>query len=131
MSESLQILPNVASTIALIVFLIGRFQVKKNIKLHIKLMSLAMLMDFILVFGLTIFRNALGTVAGGSISTLLALHVSLALTTILCYFIAIYLGFKLKKGDRSHLKSMRILDNVILPVRLLNSYTSWLLFIGI
>ncbi|MCB0355547.1 MAG: hypothetical protein KDD40_00980 [Bdellovibrionales bacterium] len=124
-----KLLPNVISSIALIIFLIGRFQVKKNLKLHIKLMSLAMTIDILLVIALVLMRNALGTVVSGKMSGILMVHVPIAISTVIAYGFATYFGLKLKRGQRQYLKHMRITDKVVIPLRLLNTFTSWLLFI--
>ena len=126
-SEISKMLPNVISSIALILFLYGRFQVKKNLPLHIKLMSSAMIIDVLLVFALVVMRNALGTVISGDMSGMLMVHVPIAILTVVGYGFATFLGLNLKKGQRQYLKPMRLLDKVLVPLRVLNTVTSWLL----
>ncbi len=124
-----QILPNVISTFTLVLFFTGRLLVKKNLRLHIRFISLAMIIDVGLVLALVIFRNALGTVVGGDMSSMLKLHVAIAISTIIGYAYATFLGLKLVKGQRRYLRQMRTLDPILLSLRFLNTYTSWLLFI--
>ncbi|MCB0390856.1 MAG: hypothetical protein KDD58_06190 [Bdellovibrionales bacterium] len=128
-SENLILVPNVVSSIALIIFLVGRFQVKRNLQLHIKLMSTAMIIDVLLVVALVITRNALGTVISGDMSGMLLIHVPIAISTVIGYGFATYFGLKLKKGQRQYLKHMRITDKVVVPLRILNTTTSWLLLV--
>ena len=127
MSLDLQILPNVISTVSLIVFLIGRLLVKKNLKLHIYMMSSAMFVDILLVVALVIFRNALGTVFSGNLNWLLVVHILIAITTVISYGFAFYFGIQLKKGNLSFLKPMKRIDPYVLALRILTSHTSWLL----
>jgi hypothetical protein len=127
MSLDLQMLPNVISTVSLIVFLIGRLLVNKNLKLHIYMMSSAMVVDILLVLSLVIFRNALGTVLSGNLNWLLVVHILIAVSTIIGYGFAFYFGLQLKKGNRSFLKPMKTIDPYILSLRILTSHTSWLL----
>lgn len=129
-SEALKLIPNVVSSIALVIFLVGRFQVKKNLRLHIQLMSTAMVIDVVLVIALIVMRNALGTVINGNLSGMLLIHVPIAIATVIGYGFATYFGLKLKYGHSEYLKHMRFLDRIIVPLRILNTTTSWLLLVG-
>lgn len=126
-STSLTLLPNVVSSIVLLIFLFGRFQVKKNLKLHIQLMSTAMIIDVLLVIVLVVTRNALGTVVSGEMSGILLVHVPIAILTVVSYGFAAFYGIKLKKGQRKYLKHMRVVDKLVVPLRILNTTTSWML----
>ena len=88
-----------------------------------------MIIDVLLVLALVIGRNALGTVVSGNMGGLLLIHVPIAISTVIGYVFATFYGLKLKKGQRSYLKHMRILDKFLVPTRVLNTLTSWVLLI--
>lgn len=129
MFEAQSLFPNLISTITLGIFLFGRWQVKRNLQLHILLMSVAMLIDVLLVIALVFMRNALGTVFSGDVSGMLLIHIPIAITTVIGYGFALYFGIKLKNGQRQHISSMRWLDRGLVPLRVLNTVTSWTLLL--
>ena len=120
--------PNVVSSIALVIFLYGRSQVKKNLNLHKWLMATAMSIDVALIATLTIKRDAVGTVASGEMSTLLWIHVPIAISTVIGYVFAVYFVTRIMKGQRRYLKHIRIADKIIVPLRILTTITSLMLY---
>ncbi|MCB9027379.1 MAG: hypothetical protein H6625_13740 [Bdellovibrionaceae bacterium] len=93
-------------------------------------MSTAMIIDVALVIVLVFKRNALGTVVTGNLHGMLLVHVPIAIATVIGYGFATFFGIKLKNGHKKYLKHMRFLDSIIVPLRILNTTTSWLLFIS-
>lgn len=87
-----------------------------------------MALDLTLILYLTFFRKAL-TKISPEMSTLLIVHVLLALSTVVGYVLIVRAGLKLMKGDENSRLTMRRLDRIVMPLRVLVLLTStWLAF---
>lgn len=119
---------NGISAAILLLLLWGRSLAKKNLRAHIRVVSVAMLLDLLLVLYLAVAREAL-TKVNLSMPWLLTVHVSLALGVLLFYVLVTHAGWNLLKGRESYRKRLRFLDRVIVPTRILVLVTSTALFL--
>ncbi len=117
---------NISSFLILILLFYGRSLRHSNKKKHALIMSLVIGLDLILVLALVFMRNALGQV-DTDMHWSLMVHLPFAVGTLLLYFVALFVGIKLLKGDRSYLGKMRFLDRLIMPGRTLTFLTSVLM----
>ena len=90
-------------------------------------MSLAKIVaDILLVLSLVFMRDALGQVTL-TMPLLLKVHVSIAVSTVLAYLGALFVGTQLLRGRLSYRPAMRALDRFLVPARILTFLTSLLL----
>ena len=103
----------------------GALQAKKR-KLHVKIMSIAILWDIILILQIEFTRSAIEK-ASKAISNplMLNVHVGIALTTVILYFIMIYTGRKVLKGDNALIPKHRVLGFTTLFLRIATFITSF------
>lgn len=100
---------------------------KKNRPLHTKLMGTAILWDILLVLQIELSRGAVAKAMDAPTNPLiLNIHVAMAITCVLLYFVMIYSGRKILKGDRSTLKLHRYSGALALTLRTLVFFTSFM-----
>ena len=116
---------NVLSFFLLLLLFYGRSLRHKNKKQHALVMSFVIFMDISLVIALIVMRNAIEQI-DTQMHWSLMLHLPFSTATFILYFVALYVGFKLLKGEKRFRKHMRILDRLILPGRTLTLLTSLL-----
>jgi uncharacterized membrane protein YozB (DUF420 family) len=79
--------------------------------------------DSLLVVFLTFARDVFGTILH-KMTPLLALHISLALSAVVLYYVAAYWGLRILKGERHHIIKMKKIDRWIVPLRIFTLITS-------
>lgn len=114
---------NCISFVILCFYFYGRSLRKKNVALHIKVMSGVIAADVALVLFLVLARSALSKVSMG-MPIYLIIHIFFALSTVLLYVAAVMTGLKLKKGQTQYLGRMRLIDKILTPFRVLTLVTS-------
>jgi uncharacterized membrane protein YozB (DUF420 family) len=73
---------------------------RKNRKLHIKIMSSAIIWDIILILQIELNRGAIKKASQAVTNPMmLNIHVSLALTCVILYIVMFYTGIKVMKGN--------------------------------
>lgn len=109
----------------LLIMIAGIFW-RRNRSRHIKIMSVAMIWDVILILQIELSRSAI-LKASKAINNHLALniHVSIAVTTVILYGIMIYTGRKLLRGEPVR-KQHRFLGYTTFFMRVLTFATSFL-----
>ena len=117
---------NLASLLIFAIFLWGRTLHHKNLRLHIQIMLASLIADLTLVIVLVVFRDALGTVAQGDMPLILMIHVPIAISTVLLYFIAAWNGYQLYRGNEKARARLRIADRFLVAFRALTLITSFL-----
>lgn len=99
---------------------------KRNISLHTKLMGTAIAWDILLVLQIELTRGAVAKAMKAPANPLiLNIHVAMAITCVLLYFVMIYSGRKIMSGDRSLLKLHRLSGALTLTLRTLVFATSF------
>jgi hypothetical protein len=117
---------NFVSAAILCLLLIGRRFRHRHRLWHIRIMWVVIILDTVLVVYLSVFKNVL-TKINATMSPLLMIHIGFALTTLVCYYLAIFVGIKLSRGQPGFREKMRVLDHLIVPLRMATLLTSILL----
>ncbi len=100
--------------------------VHKRRKLHVKLMSLAMIWDVALILQIELSRSAI-LKASKAVENALALniHVSIAVSTVIFYGFMLYTGRAVLSGDNTLRKRHRALGYTTFILRILTFVTSF------
>lgn len=110
--------------------LFGVYHRKTRFK-HVRIMKTAIIWDLLLVAQIELSRQAIATASKVTANPLiLNIHVSLAVSTVLLYFVLFYTGSKLNKGDESIRKWHKPLGFTTLTIRILTLITSNMIEVG-
>ncbi len=116
----------VQSTIIVILMIIGILN-RSNAKKHVKIMAITIIWDILLILQIELTRSAV--LKASKVMTnqlILNIHVSLALSTVVCYFFMIYTGRKLLKNRTSPIRAKhKILGWTTFILRLATYATSF------
>lgn len=105
---------------------------RKNRYKHVKIMKFGIIWDLLLVAQIELTRQAIVTASKVTTnSTILNIHVSLAVSTVLLYAFVYYTGNKLLKGDESIRKFHKPLGLLTLTTRILTLITSNLIEVSV
>ena len=99
---------------------------RKKPAIHMRIMSVAIIWDILLVAQIEITRAAI--LKASKVLTnplLLNIHVTLAVTCVLLYFFMIYSGRKISLGDRHLKKRLHFLGIITYIIRLVTLITSF------
>jgi len=119
----------IQSAIILLLMHIGVYIIlkKKNRLLHAKCMGIAIAWDIILILQIELTRGAIAkAIKVPTNPIILNIHVGMALTCVLLYFVMIYSGRKILKGDKQLLKLHRFSGALALTLRTLVFFTSFM-----
>lgn len=95
---------------------------------HVKIMKTAIIWDLILVAQIELTRGAINTASKAMTNpTILNIHVSLAVSTVLLYAAVAYTGNKLNKGNESIRKFHKPVGILTLTTRIATLITSYLI----
>lgn len=116
----------IQSTLIVLLMLYGVYHRKNKFK-HIKIMKLCIIWDLLLIVQIELTRGAIMKASKAMTNPLiLNIHVSLAVSTVLLYFVMLYTGTKLKNSDESIRKLHRFFGITTLTLRLSTFITSFL-----
>jgi len=115
----------IQSIIIVLVMVIG-ILVRRNRKLHVRIMSLAMIWDVVLILQIELNRSAI-LKASKAVSNPLILntHVGIAVATVLLYGVMVYTGRALLAGKNEIRQKHRFLGYSTLFMRVLTLITSF------
>lgn len=92
---------------------------------HVKIMKMAIVWDLLLVAQIELTRSAIATASKVMTNpTLLNIHVSLAVSTVLLYGLVFYTGSRLIKNDESIRKYHKTIGVITLTCRIATLITS-------
>lgn len=98
---------------------------RKNKFQHMKIMKAAIIWDLLLVAQIELNRSAIAKASKALTNeTILNIHVSLAVSTVLLYAVIYYTGSKLSKGNESIRKYHKNLGILTLTARIATLITS-------
>lgn len=120
---TVSIVTNLISFLILCVFFWGRSLRTTNVRLHWQVMTGVIVADVVLILFLVFGRSALSKVSL-DMSPFLMVHIFFALSTVILYGWATYVGIQLLKGRRDLLPQMRKVDRILTPFRVLTLVTS-------
>jgi len=118
-------LMQIQSLCIVLLIIFGVF-VRRQKQLHVKIMSVAMIWDVLLILQIELSRSAI-LKASKALSNTMALniHVSIAVSTVVLYAFMVYTGRKLLKGDNSIRSKHQLLGYTTLFMRILTLITSF------
>jgi hypothetical protein len=112
------------SIVALLFY--GVYHRKTKFK-HMRIMKTAIIWDLLLVAQIELTRGAIAKASKVVTNpTILNIHVSLAVSTVLLYGLVWYLGTKLSNGDESKRKWHKLVGAITLTARVSTLITSFL-----
>lgn len=116
----------IQSSLIILLIFYGIYHRKNRFK-HVKTMKLCIAWDLLLVAQIELTRGAIIKASQALTNTaILNIHVSLAVSTVLLYFVMLYTGTRLKNNDESIRKLHRFLGLTTLTLRLSTFITSFL-----
>ncbi len=99
---------------------------RKNRKVHVPVMATALIWDILLILQIELTRSAIDKASKvPSNPMLLNIHVSFAVTSVILYFVLIYTGRKLLKGDNDIRSKHKIFGWSAFTFRTLTLLTSF------
>lgn len=99
---------------------------RRNRKIHVPTMITVLTWDILLILQIELNRSAVEKAAKALVNPLLLnIHVSFAVSCVVFYFLLIYTGKKLLKGDQSYRLRHRIFGWSALLLRTLTLITSF------
>jgi len=112
--------------LVLMVLYVGVFYRKRPSK-HVPIMLAGIGWDLLLVLQIELTRHAINKASHALTNPIiLNIHVSLAVSTVLLYFVVLYLGFNLRKGKEHLRKKHKFFGLVTLMLRSSTFITSFL-----
>ena len=115
-----------SQSLCIVLLMIAGIVVRRRRKLHVKIMSVAMIWDVILILQIELSRSAV-LKASKAMTNALALnvHVSFAVSTVILYGFMVYTGRKLLSGDNAIRPRHKTLGWTTLAFRILTFITSF------
>lgn len=105
---------------------------RKNRFKHIKIMKFAIIWDLLLVAQIELNRGAINTASKAMTNpTILNIHISLAVSTVLLYILVGITGYKLNNGNESIRKLHKPLGIFTLTTRIATLITSNLIEVSV
>ncbi len=115
-------------SILIVLLMIYGVSQRKNKYKHVKTMKTAIIWDLLLVAQIEFTRNAIATASKAMTNpTLLNIHISLAISTVLLYGLVAYTGTKLKNGQESIRLRHKLVGVTTLTTRIATLITSFLI----
>lgn len=113
-------------SLCIVLLIIFGVYVRRQRKLHVKIMSFAMVWDILLILQIELSRSAI-LKASKALSNTMALniHVSIAVSTVVLYGLMVYTGRKLLKGENGIRSKHLVLGYTTLFMRILTLITSF------
>lgn len=113
-------------SLCIVLLIVAGVVVRRRRQLHVKIMSVAMIWDIILILQIELSRSAiLKATHALSNPLILNIHISIAVSTVILYGFMVYTGRKLLRGDNSIRPRHKILGWTTLSMRILTFITSF------
>lgn len=114
------------STLILLLMIYGATLARRRQKLHVKMMSAAMLWDLLLIAQIEFTRSAVATAMKINENPLmLKIHLAFAIGSVVLYGVMIFTGRKVLAGERSWRRRHKALGVTTLIFRTLTLLTSY------
>ncbi|WP_408099065.1 hypothetical protein ACJVC5_09125 [Peredibacter sp. HCB2-198] len=113
-------------SLCIVMLMIAGIVVRRKRQLHVKIMSLAMIWDVLLILQIELSRSAI-LKASKAVSNpmMLNIHVAIAVTTVVLYGFMVYTGRALLSGQSQIRSKHRILGYSTFLMRVLTFITSF------
>jgi hypothetical protein len=113
-------------SLCIVVLMIAGIKVHRNRKLHVKIMSFAMIWDIILILQIELSRSAIIKASKAITNTMaLNIHVSIAVLTVIFYGFMIQSGRAILSGNIQLRNRHKILGYSTMLLRILTFVTSF------
>jgi hypothetical protein len=113
-------------SLCILLLMVAGVVVRRRRQLHIRIMSIAMIWDVILILQIELSRSAILKATHAVTNPLiLNIHISIAVSTVILYGFMVYTGRKLLSGQNSIRPRHRILGWTTLSMRILTFITSF------
>lgn len=115
-----------SQSLCIVLLMLAGILVRKNRKLHVRVMSLAMIWDIILILQIELSRSAI-LKASKAVDNpmMLNIHVSIAVSTVILYGFMVYTGRALLRGQTEIRHKHKILGYSTFLMRILTFITSF------
>jgi len=115
-----------SQSICIVLLMIAGIVVRRKRSLHVKIMSFAMIWDVLLILQIELSRSAILKASKAlTNTTLLNIHVSIAVATVILYAFMVYTGRALLNGKNEFRQKHKVLGYTTLAMRLLTFVTSF------
>jgi hypothetical protein len=113
-------------SLCIVMLMLAGIAVRRNRKLHVRIMSIAMVWDVILILQIELSRSAI-LKASKAVSNAMALniHVSIAVSTVILYVFMVYTGRAMLSGRTDIRQKHKILGYSTMFMRILTFVTSF------
>jgi hypothetical protein len=115
-----------AQSVCIVVLMTAGIAYRRNRAKHVRIMSIAMIWDVLLILQIELSRSAI-LKASKAIENAMALniHVSIAVSTVILYAFMVYTGRALLSGNKQMRKKHKLLGWVTFTMRILTLITSY------
>lgn len=113
-------------SVCIVLLMIAGIIVRRKRKLHVKIMSLAMIWDVLLILQIELSRSAILKASKAlTNTTALNIHVGIAVSTVIFYGFMVYTGRALLQGNNEVRSKHRVLGYTTMALRILTLITSF------
>jgi len=115
-----------SQSLCIVLLMLAGIYFRRRREIHIKIMSLAMIWDVILILQIELSRSAILKATKALTNPLiLNIHITIAVTTVVLYGFMVYTGRKLLSGENQIRPRHRFLGWTTLSMRILTFITSF------
>lgn len=113
-------------SLCIVLLMLAGIVLKRNRKLHVKIMSVAMIWDVILILQIELSRSAILKASKAlTNTTALNIHVSIAVSTVILYAFMVYTGRAVLAGKNEFRQNHKRLGYITFAMRILTLVTSF------
>ncbi len=115
-----------SQSLCIVLLLVAGIIVRRRRQLHVKIMSVGMIWDVILILQIELSRSAILKATKAITNPLiLNIHISIAVATVILYGFMVYTGRKMLSGDVKIRPKHKVLGWTTLAMRILTFITSF------
>ncbi|MBA2404685.1 MAG: hypothetical protein H0V66_07930 [Bdellovibrionales bacterium] len=115
-----------SQSLCIVLLLVAGIIVRRRRQLHVKIMSVGMIWDVILILQIELSRSAiLKATKAMTNPVILNIHISIAVATVILYGFMVYTGRKMLSGDVKIRPKHKVLGWTTLAMRILTFITSF------
>ena len=113
-------------SLSIVLLMLAGIFVRRRRSIHVKIMSVAMVWDVLLILQIELSRSAILKASAAMTNTLaLNVHVTIAISTVVLYIFMVYTGRKLLAGQNEIRPRHKFLGWTTLAMRVLTFVTSF------
>ena len=113
-------------SLCIVLLMLAGIIVRRRRQLHIKIMSIAIIWDVLLILQIELSRSAILKASKAMTNpVMLNIHISIAVSSVILYVFMVYTGRKLLSGQNEIRSKHRVLGWTTLTMRILTFITSF------